>query len=117
MATKAQRARNTIERAKPGRAKQPRPPRRDIGVDTSKPGVSATDRKAGLGSSARRNLKKNVSSRSSVALEDAKGRPSRKATRKAANRAKPSNNLTRRQIRRTSSAKARARKAAAKRRS
>src|SRR5688572_22836965 len=116
MATKAERARYAIERSKPGKDKQPRPPRRDVGIDTSKPGVSATDRKAGLGSSARRNLKKNGSSRSSVALEDSNGRPSRKSTRKAANRAKASSNLTRRQIRRSSSAKTRARKAAAKRR-
>jgi len=117
MATKAERTRYEIERSKPGKAKQPRRARRDIGVDTSEPGVSATDRKAGLGSSARRNLKKNGSSRSSVALEDSKGVPSRKSTRKAANRSKPSNNLTRRQIRRSTSAKTRAGRAAAKRRS
>jgi hypothetical protein len=84
-------------------------------VDTSKPGVSASDRKVGQGSSARRNLKKKGSARSSVALENSIGQPSRKSTRKAANRDKASSNLTRRQIRRASSPKVRAQKAAAKR--
>jgi hypothetical protein len=114
MATKAQRARYATERSKPGKPKQAARPRRDKGVDTSKPGVSATDRKVGLGTSARRNLKKKGSARSSVVLEDSKGRPSRKSTRKAATRSKPSSNLTRRQIRRASAPKTRARKAAAK---
>jgi hypothetical protein len=115
MATKTQRARYASERSKPGKPKQAARPRRDIGVDTSKPGVSASDRKVGQGSSARRNLKKKGSTRSSVALENSNGQPSRKSTRKAANRDKAGSNLTRRQIRRASSPKNRAQKAAATR--
>lgn len=57
-------------------------------VDTSKPGVSATHRKAGGGSTAARNVK-HTSSRATAALEDsATGTPSRKSTRRSANRAK-----------------------------
>jgi hypothetical protein len=57
-------------------------------VDTSKPGISASDRKAGGGSTAARNVKRR-SSRATAALEDsASGRPSRKSTRASANRAK-----------------------------
>jgi hypothetical protein len=111
MATRAERARYEMERAKPKKAKQPRKPRRDIGVDTSLPGTSASDRRAGNGSSAMRNLKKKGSRKATVKMEDSVGQPSRKSTRKAANHAKPGSNLTRRQIRRTTSAKARAMKA------
>jgi hypothetical protein len=100
-----------MERAKPKKAKQPRKPRRDVGVDTSLPGTSATDRLAGNGPAAARNLKKNGSRKATVKMEVSVGQPSRKSTRKAANHAKPGNNLTRRQIRRTSSAKTRAMKA------
>lgn len=57
-------------------------------VDTSQPGVSATDRKAGGGSTAARNVKRRTS-RATAALEDsATGKPSRKSTRASANRAK-----------------------------
>lgn len=60
----------------------------DPTVDTSLPGVSATDRKAGRGSTAARNVKL-ATTRATAALEDsATGRPSRKSTRKSANRAK-----------------------------
>ena len=110
MATRAEQARYQKERSKPKKAKQPPRPRRDIGVDTSLPGVSATDRKAGLGSSARRNVKKRGSTKASFELENSKGQPSRKSTRRAANRAKPDSNLTRRQKRRVRSPQARARK-------
>jgi hypothetical protein len=57
-------------------------------VDTSQPGLSATDRKAGGGSTAARNVKRS-SSRATAALEDsATGKPSRKSTRGSANRSK-----------------------------
>lgn len=111
MATRAEQARYEMERAKPKKAKKPPKPRRDIGVDTSLPGTSATDRRAGFGSSGARNLKKKGSRKATVKMEDSVGRPSRKSTRKAANHSKPGNNLTRRQIRRSSSAKTRAMKA------
>jgi hypothetical protein len=108
MPTRAEQARYEVERSKPNRPKQPPKPRRDVGVDTSLPGVSATDRKAGAGSSAARNLKKNGSTKAAVALEDSREQPSRKSTRRSANRSKPSSNLTRRQKRRVRSPKARA---------
>jgi hypothetical protein len=57
-------------------------------VDTSQPGLSATDRKAGGSSTAARNVKRSTS-RATAALEDsATGKPSRKSTRGSANRAK-----------------------------
>lgn len=90
--------------------------RRDAFVDTAAPGVSASERRAGGGSTARRNAKRNTA-RATSALEDsAKDRPSRKSTRKSANRAKRDSNLKRRQTRATTSPKARARRAQAKKR-
>jgi ribosome-associated translation inhibitor RaiA len=90
---------------------RPEKQRRDTPVDTALPGVSATDRKAGGGSTARRNSKRNAA-RASFALEDsASDRPSRKSTRKSANRAKPDNNLARRQLRKVRSPSARAARA------
>jgi hypothetical protein len=57
-------------------------------VDTSQPGLSASDRKAGGGSSAARNVMRKTSG-ATVALEDsATGKPSRKSTRGSANRSK-----------------------------
>jgi hypothetical protein len=55
--------------------------------DTSRPGVSATDKKAGGRSTARRNVKK-ATSRATATLEDSRTTPSRKSTRKSANRQK-----------------------------
>ncbi|HVJ92362.1 MAG TPA: HPF/RaiA family ribosome-associated protein [Labilithrix sp.] len=95
---------------------RPEKRRRDAVVDTSEPGVSASDRRAGGGSTARRNTKRNRA-RATAALEDsAKSRPSRKSTRKSANRAKRDSNLLRRQTREATSPKARARRAQAKKR-
>ncbi len=94
---------------------RPEKQRRDTPVDTALPGVSATDRKAGGGSTARRNSKRNTA-RATSALEDsARDRPSRKSTRKSANRAKPDSNLTRRQLRKIRSPSARAARASAQR--
>lgn len=87
---------------------RPEKRRRDQPIDTSQPGVSASDRRAGGGSTARRNTKRDASE-TSVALEDsARKRPSRRSTRKGANRLKPASNLQQRQVRRISSPKARA---------
>lgn len=69
--------------------------RRDGEVDTAEPGVSATDRKAGGKSTARRNSNQNDSGMS-VALEDSRGKPSRKSTRGGKNRVKAASQLTRR---------------------
>jgi ribosome-associated translation inhibitor RaiA len=67
--------------------------RRDAYVDTSQPGVSATDRKAGGGSTARRNSRKNAP-KATAALEDSATTPSRKSGRKSANRIKSASPMT-----------------------
>jgi hypothetical protein len=81
--------------------------RRDALVDTAQPGVSATDRKAGGGITARRNSKRNNSGMTS-ALEDSRSTPSRKSTRGGTNRAKAATQLTRRAQRKVRSPQARA---------
>jgi ribosome-associated translation inhibitor RaiA len=91
---------------------RPEKHRRDVPVDTSLPGVSATDRKAGGGATARRNSRRNPAG-ASYALEDsARDTPSRKSTRKSANRSKPDSNLARRERRALQAPKARAIRAA-----
>lgn len=83
-------------------------------VDTSQPGVSASHRKAGGGSTAARNVKLSTS-RASATLEDsATGRPSRKSTRASANRAKSGSKQGRRAKARTHSPKRRAARAQAR---
>jgi hypothetical protein len=87
---------------------RPEKRRRDVPIDTAAPGVSATDRKAGGVSTARRNTKARTS-RATATLEDSrKARPSRKSTRKSANRAKSATNIQKRVVAATTSAKARA---------
>jgi len=83
--------------------------RRDALVDTAQPGVSATDRKAGGTSTARRNSKQNTSGMTS-ALEDSRTKPSRKSTRGGTNRSKAATQLTRRAQRKVRSPQARASK-------
>jgi ribosome-associated translation inhibitor RaiA len=95
---------------------RPEKQRRDTPVDTALPGVSATDRKAGGGSTARRNTKRNPA-RATVALEDsARDRPSRKSTRKSANRARSDGKLARREVRELKAPSARAARANAQKR-
>jgi len=78
-------------------------------VDTALPGVSASDRKAGMGSTAARNRSVRAERKGGAALESsATGRPTRKSTRRSVRRAKRESNLARRAIRRTSAPKARA---------
>jgi hypothetical protein len=117
MATKAERFRSKTERSGAKRAKEPSRPRRDQPVDTSEPNVSATDRKAGAdGSTAARNVSRRAGRKAGVALEGSQtDRPSRKSTRKSANRSKPDSNLKRRETRRTSAPKTRATRAIAER--
>lgn len=114
MATKAEMARARQERSGPKKPKKPRRPRRDLDVDTSKPGVSATDRKAGAGSTAKRNLSKRAAKKGGASLEDSATKPSRKSTRRSSGRAKRSSNLERRAGRATTAPKARAKRAASK---
>lgn len=94
---------------------RPEKRRRDVPVDTSQPGASASDRRAGGGHTARRNTKRNTA-RATSALEDSTlDRPSRKSTRRAASRSKRDSNLQRRQVRRVHSSKARAARSAGER--
>jgi hypothetical protein len=79
MATKAERFRYWIERSGPKKPKSPPRPRRDVPVDTSQPGVSATDRRAGYP----RKPSRAVALKAPYAFEPAESRPSRKSTRKA----------------------------------
>jgi hypothetical protein len=73
---------------------RPEKVRRDLPVDTSKPGVTASDRKVGYGHTGKRNTKLNDAGMT-YALEDSTdGRPSRKSTRGSSNRSKPANGLT-----------------------
>jgi hypothetical protein len=89
---------------------RPEKRRRDLPVDTAAPGVSATDRKAGYGSTARRNTKARTP-KATATLEDSRQpRPSRKSTRKSANRAKSATNIQKKVVAATSSPGARAAK-------
>lgn len=88
-----------------------KPARGDSWVDTSRPGVSASDRKAGGGSTAARNVRLRAR-RASATLEDsARARPSRKSTRKSANRSKAASKLARAKKRAHHTPSARARRA------
>ena len=100
------RSRRNLVRA----ASRPEKRRRDAFIDTAAPGVSETDRKAGGGSSAARNTKLR-SAGMGYTLEDSAAKPSRKSTRKSANRAKSGSKLARRQRRKIRSPKARATRA------
>jgi len=81
MATKAERFQYELERSGPKKPKSPPRPRRDVPVDTAQPGVSATQRKA-----APRKESPRVAKKAGYAFERTAGKPSRKSTRKAANR-------------------------------
>ncbi|UJR82251.1 hypothetical protein [Sandaracinus amylolyticus] len=90
--------------------KRPEKMHGDYPVDTSKKGISATDKKAGGESTARRNSRKNAAS-ARYALEDSKSVPSRKSTRRSGNSQKADNQLKSRTTRNTTSPEARARRA------
>ncbi|WP_438025249.1 HPF/RaiA family ribosome-associated protein [Sorangium sp. So ce233] len=95
-------------------AARPDKQRRDATVDTAQPGWSVTDRRAGGSSTAARNTKLNTAGASAALEDSADGRPSRKSTRRSANRQKQDDNLRRRQTRAASAPKTRAAKAAAR---
>lgn len=107
MATKAQAFRTQQQRqSKPPKPKQPKRPRRDQPVDTSLPGVSATDRKAARGPT----RKALAGRRGGAALEDTAGKPSRKSTRKSSDRTKRTTNLQLRASRKAAAPSTRARR-------
>ncbi len=109
MATRAQQFKNQQERSGPKKAPRPKPARRDSPVDTSKKGVSASDRKAGGASTSERNRYAPHLKRASRVLEDSKsGKPSRKSTRKSLDGAKGATSLTRQQLSRLATPKSRA---------
>ena len=99
-------SRANLERA----AARPEKDKRDSFVDTALPGVSETDRKAGGGSTARRNTKKNLAGLTSALEDSAQDTPSRKSTRGSAGRAKRDGNLQQRAVRKLHSPKERARR-------
>ena len=73
---------------------RPEKERRDAFVDTAAPDTSASDRKAGYGATAARNTQRRAPG-ATVALEDSRTAPSRKSTRKSANRMRASAALER----------------------
>lgn len=86
----------------------PEKDRRDVDVDTAQPGVSAKERRAGGGSTARRTTKLRTP-RATAALEDsAQPTPSRVSTRKSANRTRSGQKLALRAQREANSPKTRA---------
>jgi hypothetical protein len=87
MATRAERFRYLTQRSGAKKTKKPRPPRRDFPVDTSKPGVSATDRKGAHLDEP--NWSERAKRKATFAMEVNNGRPTRKRSRKSANRVKP----------------------------
>ncbi|HKB81508.1 MAG TPA: hypothetical protein VKH35_17495 [Thermoanaerobaculia bacterium] len=103
MGRKARQFRIEQERAAhPPKPKQPRRPRRDTPVDTSKPGVSATDRRAGRGATAERNRSTHAGRKEGVKLENSEsGTPSRKSTRKSQGRIKRTGNFHLRAVEKT----------------
>jgi hypothetical protein len=82
MATKAEEFRYWLERSGEKKTKRAPKPRRNGGVDTSLPGVSATDRKPA------RRESLHSARKAPYALEDSAGKPSRLSTRKSSNRLK-----------------------------
>ena len=115
MATKAQafKAQKMVEThgAKPKKVVEAR---RTAKLDTSLPGVSASDNRVGQGKSSR-NETLRVDKRGGPALEDsATGKPSRKSTRASSGRVKRTTNLQAKAIRKASAPSTRAAKAKAK---
>lgn len=94
-------------------AARPEKLRRDVDVDTSEPQRSASDRRVGAGRTATRNTKLRSDGMSSTLEDSETGKPSRKSTRRSANRAKASSNLERREQRRVRAPGARAARAKA----
>jgi hypothetical protein len=89
-------------------ADRPEKRRRDASVDTAMPGVSASDRKVGASATATRNTKLRRKGMTATLEDSATGKPSRKSTRRSANRAKSGSKLERQAKRSVTSPKARA---------
>lgn len=117
MTTRAQDFRREQQReAKPPKPTAPARGRRDDPVDTAMPGVSATDRKVGFGSSGPRNVSARSDKKGGAVLEDsATGKASRKSTRTASGGANRTAELRRRATRKASAPSATAARAKANR--
>ncbi|MDB4988277.1 MAG: put [Myxococcaceae bacterium] len=89
-------------------ADRPEKVRRDLPVDTSAPGVTASDRKAGYGHTGKRNTKLNTEGMAYKLEDSTVDRPSRKSTRGGTNHVKADANLTLRTRSATQTPKARA---------
>jgi ribosome-associated translation inhibitor RaiA len=89
---------------------RPEKRRGDALVDTAAEGTTATDRRAGGAHTARRNTKGSDEGMTAT-LEDSLGKPSRKSTRRSANRQKSATQLERRAAAKVSSPQARAARA------
>jgi hypothetical protein len=76
-------------------------------ADTAQPNTSVTDRKAGGKATARRNVKARAP-QATAALEDSRTKPSRKSTRRSANRVKGGQGLEQTQKAQTHAPSARA---------
>ncbi|MBI1944610.1 MAG: hypothetical protein HYS27_02880 [Deltaproteobacteria bacterium] len=106
-----QQAKQRKKTAKPKKPKKAK--RRD--VDTAAPGVSATDVKRGERHTADRNRSMHAERKASVVLEDSEsGKPSRKSSRKSANRLKMAAGLEKEAARRLNTPKAKATRAKAR---
>ena len=110
MATKAELFRYRQERMGPKRPPSPPRRRRDTPVNTALPGVSATDRKAGGTSTGGRNVSKSAARKAPYQLEDSRTVPSRKSTRRGANKQRQDNSLREKVMLAKTSPSARARR-------
>lgn len=111
MATKAERFKAEVERS--GAKKAPQAKRKVS--EKSAPAKKAGRRTDDKDHTATRNVSKRAANKAEVVLEDSEsGRPSRKSTRRSANRGKSASSLERRAQRKTASPEARAAKSAAK---
>jgi ribosome-associated translation inhibitor RaiA len=91
-------------------ADRPEKRRRDQPIDTALPGVTASDRKAGYGSTAKRNTLLETRKTTATLEDSEQDRPSRKSSRKSGERAKRDGPQRLRETAETSSPAARARK-------
>jgi hypothetical protein len=108
MATKAEQFKALVQRsghksAQPSEHKRP--------SSTAAESAAGVPWHAPVDPSAVRNVSKRAARKAEVKLEESRTRPSRKSTRRSANKGKIANNLERRQIRRANSPQSRAARA------
>ena len=99
MATKAELFRYKQERMGPKRPPSATAAATGHPVNTALPGVSATDRKVGENATGGRNVSKSAARKAPYQLEDSRTVPSRKSTRRGANKQRQDNSLWERVLR------------------